>query len=136
MLNQYFNGDFDTYCDWVSGAFMMFPKSILEHLPDKKLNERFFMYGEDQLWCHEFLQLGYRSFYVSGTTVIHINNASTAPAKQIQLSKKFISSERTIYVIRNGKSFGFYVFSTILQAKEMARYYIKVIVYKLFKRKL
>ncbi len=58
MMNQYFKGDFNTYCDWVSGAFIMFRTSILQQLEGNKLDERFFMYSEDELWCYQFMELG------------------------------------------------------------------------------
>ncbi len=136
MLNQYFNGDYNTYCDWVSGAFMMFNKKILDKFPGKKLDERFFMYGEDQLWCYQFSQLGYRNFYLSETTVIHIHNASTLPSKQLSLIKKFFSLEMKIMEYRKGKTLYYYIFSLIYTIKEMSRLYIKIIVFKLFKYKI
>ena len=136
MLNQYFKGDYSTYCDWVSGAFMMFDKTLLSRLPGQILDERFFMYGEDQLWCYQFTQLGYRSYYLSDTTVIHILNASTEPAKQLLLTQKFIGLELNIMEYRKGKSLYYYLFSLILSVKEMSRLWIKMIVYKLFKFKI
>ena len=136
MLNQYFRGDFDTCADWVSGAFMMIRRELLEKLPDQKLDERFFMYGEDQLWCYQFGQLGYKCFYYSNTTVIHINNASTSPAKQLQLMKKFLALELTIMEYRKGKTLYYYIFNLILTTKEMMRYYIKMAVLKLFKHRI
>ena len=136
MLNQYFDGDFNTSCDWVSGAFFMFSKNLLNRLPENKLDERFFMYGEDQLWCYQFQQLGFVNYYFCGTTVIHLHNASTAPAKQLQLLKKFLALELDIMEYRMGKSLYYYLFSFILTAKEMLRYYIKVTVYKLFKYRI
>ena len=136
MLNQYFNGDYSTYSDWVSGAFMMFNRTTLNKLPGKKLDERFFMYGEDQLWCYQFFKLGFRSFYLSETTVIHIHNASTEPSKQLQLLKKFLALELKIMEYRKGKTLYYYIFSAILTAKEMLRYYIKVLVFKLFKYRI
>ncbi len=136
MLNQYFNGDYNTYCDWVSGAFMMFNHNLLAQMPGNKLDERFFMYGEDHLWCYQFHEKGYRSYYLADTTVIHINNASTAPAKQLTLLKKLLEMELKIMEYRKGKSLYYYLFSLILTCKEMARYYIKVAVFKLFKHKM
>jgi GT2 family glycosyltransferase len=136
MLNQYFRGDHNTYADWVSGAFMMFRKELLSKLPGNKLDERFFMYGEDQLWCYQFYELGYRSYYLADTTVIHIHNASTAPSKQLQLLKKFLELELRIMEYRKGRSFYYYLFSFILTAKEKLRYYIKVAVYGLFKYRI
>lgn len=137
MLNQYFKGDRNTYADWVSGAFMMFHKAILDKLPGKKLDERFFMYGEDQLWCYQFTELGYRNYYLSETTVIHINNASTEPGKQLQLVTKFFDLEMQIMEYRKGgKTLYYHIYSAIYTAKEMMRYYIKVAVFKLFKHKM
>jgi GT2 family glycosyltransferase len=136
MLNQYFNGDFDTYCDWVSGAFMMFPTKILEQLPGHKLDERFFMYGEDHLWCYQFSKLGYRSFYLSTTTVTHIHGASTDPAKQLQLLNKFIDLELQIMEYREGRTLSYYAFSFVFTVKEKLRYFIKSLVYKLFKYRI
>lgn len=131
MLNQYFKGDYNTYADWVSGAFIMFRKELLEKLPGNKLDERFFMYGEDQLWCYQFHELGYESYYFAGTTVIHIHNASTEPSKQMLLLKKFLALELKIMEYRKGKSLYYYTFSFTLTVKEMLRYYIKIIVYKI-----
>jgi GT2 family glycosyltransferase len=136
MLNQYFHGDYDTYADWVSGAFMMFHRSLLKKLPLGKLDERFFMYGEDQLWCFQFQQLGYRNFYLASTTVIHINNASTEPSKQLKLLKKFFEHELSIMEYRKGRSPYYYIFRSILSGKEMLRYYIKVWALKLFRYKI
>jgi GT2 family glycosyltransferase len=136
MMNQYFRGDYNTYTDWVSGAFMMFRRGLLEQLPGHKLDERFFMYGEDQLWCYQFTKLGYPSYYLADTTVIHIHNASTAPSKQLQLLKKFLELELKIMEYRKGKGPYYYIFSGILSIKEMFRYYIKVIVYKVSGRRI
>lgn len=132
MLNQYFKGDYNTYADWVSGAFLMFRRETLDKRPGKKLDERFFMYGEDQLWCYQFHELGFVSFYLADTTVIHIHNASTEPSKQLKLLKKFLELELKIMEYRKGKGIYYAIFSFILTIKEMLRYYIKVVVMKLF----
>ncbi len=130
MLNQYFYGDRNTWCDWVSGAFFMFHRQMLDKMPEHKLDERYFMYGEDQLWCLQAQQMGYPGYYYAGTTVTHIHAASTAPAKQLQLLKKFLALELDIMAIRKGKTLYYYLFSAILTIKEMMRYYIKVFALK------
>jgi GT2 family glycosyltransferase len=136
MYNQYFNCDYNTYCDWVIGAFIMFNKTLLDGLPGKILDERFFMYGEDQLWCYEFFELGFRSYYLADTTVIHISNASTEPGKQLKLLKKMLATELTIMDYRKGKGLYYYLFRFIFTLKEMARYYIKAAAYRVFKYKI
>ena len=132
MLNQYFKGDYNTFCDWVSGAFMMFRKDVLIKLPNQKLDERFFMYGEDQLWCYQFSQLGYRSYYMADTTVVHIANASTEQAKQLKLLKTILNRELEIMKYRKGKGLYYLTFRSIFVFKEMARYYVKLIAMKFF----
>ncbi len=132
MLNQYFKGDFNTYCDWVSGAFFMFKKELLDELPENKLDERYFMYGEDQLWCYQLSKPGYRCYFLADTGMIHIANASTEPAKQLKLLKTIISRELDIMRYRKGTSLYYYIFALIFVTKERARYYIKVAAQKLF----
>lgn len=137
MLNQYFYGDYNTYCDWVIGAFMMFNTTLLDKLPERKLDERFFMYGEDQLWCYQFYEFGYSSYYLADTTVVHIYNASVEPSKQLSLMKKYLELELKIMEYRKkGKGLYYHVFDWVLTAKEMFRYYVKVAVFKVFKHKM
>ena len=136
MLNQYFNGDYDTYCDWVIGAFMMIPADLISRLPEQKLDERFFMYGEDQLWCYQFLELGYKSYYLSDTTIIHINNGSTEPSKQLKLLRLILKMELKIMEYRKKKGLYYYTFKLIFALKEMARYYVKLAVYNIFKYRI
>lgn len=136
MLNQYFRGDFNTGCDWVSGAYMMFYRRVLDKLPGKKLDERFFMYGEDHLWGYEMVKAGYKNFFLSDTTVIHIANASTEPAKQLKLLNTMLSRELEIMKYRKGVSLYYYIFSALFFTKEKTRYYIKLLVFKLFKHKI
>jgi len=132
MLNQYFHCDYNTYCDWVIGAFMLIPKTLLDKLPERKLDERFFMYGEDQLWCYQFLELGYKSYYIADTTIVHLNNASTEPEKQLKLLKLILKNEFIIMAYRKGKGLYYAVFKLIFTFKEMGRYYVKTFAYKLF----
>lgn len=136
LLNQHFNGDFDTEADWVSGAFMMFEKSLLNNLPEKKLDERFFMYGEDMLWCFHFKQLGRVNYYISNAKVVHIANASTDSNKQMQLLKVMRQHELKVLKEIYGNGIYFLVLNFIFSAKEIARYFIKVLAWQLFKKKI
>ena len=132
MLNQYFKGNFSTQCDWVSGAFMMIPKKVLDMLPERKLDERFFMYGEDQLWCYQFVEMGYKNYFLADTSVIHIANASTEPEKQLKLLRTMLNRELAIMKYRKGEGLYYLTFRLIFVFKEMARYYVKLIAGKLF----
>lgn len=132
MLGKYFKGDFDTTCDWLNGAFFMFPKVILKNLPGEKLDERFFMYGEDQLWCHQVKEAGYNCYFYSETSIVHINQGSTSQQKQLRLKKIMINSELEIMRVRKKNNVQYWVLRTIYLAKDYSRYVIKLVAFKLF----
>lgn len=136
MQNQYFKGDFDMRCDWVGGAFMMFRKDVLESLPDGKLDERFFMYGEDHLWCYQIEHSGYYNYFTQATTVIHIANASTEPSKQLALLKKIIEHELVIMKIRKGSGLYYYTFKLIYTFKEKVKLTIKTLYFNIFNKRI
>lgn len=125
MLNQYFRGDFDTTCDWVSGAYMMIRKSTIDMLPGGKLDERYFMYGEDHLWGYQLQQLGLYSYFMHDVKAVHIANASTSPEKRERLFKLNLERELDIVRIRKGKSAYYYIFKVIFTTKEYMRHWIK-----------
>jgi GT2 family glycosyltransferase len=131
MLGKYFKCDEDMECDWVNGAFLMFEKNILDQLPGKKLDDRFFMYGEDQLWCEQIKTLGYRIAFYSGTTIIHLGSASTNIKKQLGLRKSMMKREMEIMRIRKGRGFYYFIFATIYTCKETARNLFKQVFYKI-----
>jgi GT2 family glycosyltransferase len=127
MLGKYFKSDFSLKCDWLNGAFFMFPKSALQLMPNKKLDERFFMYGEDHLWCWQFKQLGYNSYFYCDSKVVHINNGSTAKAKQLALRRTILQNEFIIMKERKGVGLYYFIFKLIYGSKENFRIFVKSI---------
>lgn len=81
MLHRYFDHQSFADCDWVWGTFMLFPKAILQQLPQQKLAEDFFMYCEDVLWCWQFKQLGYAIHFLPEAKVMHIHKGSADKEK-------------------------------------------------------
>ncbi len=136
MLGKYFRHDENMECDWVNGAFFLFPQRMAAQLPGQKLDERFFMYGEDQLWCEQAKNAGYRIVFYPGTTIIHINSGSTYPAHQLKLRKKMMQHELEIMRLRKGQGFYFFLFRMIYVTKETARNFIKSVVYRLSGRRM
>jgi GT2 family glycosyltransferase len=132
MLGKYFRCDSNTECDWVSGAFFMFRKDLLLSLPDKKLDDIFFMYGEDQLWCWQIKSLGYKVIFFAGTSIIHISNASTQLSKRLQLRRLMLRRELSIMQMRKGRSLYYFTFAALYSFKENIRYLILF----LFQRKI
>jgi GT2 family glycosyltransferase len=131
MLGKYSRHDTDVYCDWVNGAFFLFRANILMQLPGKKLDDRFFMYGEDQLWCEQIKQLGYQVLFYAGTTIIHLNSGSTAPNRQLALRNTMMKHEKQIMKSRKGRGLYYFFFSLLFGAKEGTRNIIKYIVFRL-----
>ena len=131
MLGKYFRHDENSECDWVNGAFFLFPVKILDQLPGKNLDNRFFMYAEDQLWCEQIKNLGYRIIFYSGTTIVHINSGSTDLSKQIKLREIMLLHELEIMRQRKGKGIYFFIFKMIYVAKEATRNLVKSIVFRI-----
>jgi GT2 family glycosyltransferase len=131
MLGRYFKADFDTECDWLNGAFFMFRKSILNLFENGKLDDRFFMYGEDHLWCLQLKKAGYHQLFCSTTEIIHINSGSTNKKKQLRLKKIMMKHE--LEIMNSSERGAVYLFflKLIYLSKEQSRYYIKWIVQKL-----
>lgn len=131
MMGKYFRHDTSMEADWLNGAFFMFPKKIMTQLPGQQLDDRFFMYGEDQLWCEQFKNLGYHHLFFADTTIIHINSGSTSLSKQLGLRKTMMKHELEIMRLRKGKGWYYFLFKLIYTGKESARNGIKAIIFKL-----
>lgn len=131
MLGKYFHHDRNMDCDWLNGAYFMFRKSILQKLPGGKLDERFFMYGEDQLWCEQIKKLGYVNRFFAGTTIIHFNSGSTAINKQLALRMTMMKHELEIIKERKGKGLYFRIFQLIYSIKEGGRNAVKWLIFKM-----
>ncbi len=131
MLGRYFKADFDTECDWLNGAFFMFSKKLLTQMPDQKLDDRFFMYGEDHLWCMQIKKMGLRNLFFSGTQIVHINSGSTDKNKQLALKKIMLKHELEIMNTSGMPALNLQILKFIYITKENLRYLIKKLVYKL-----
>lgn len=129
MLGQFFKNDITCEADWVNGAFFMMPAAVVQELPGHQLDDRFFMYGEDVLWCKQIKQLGYRVFFFAGTTIIHIASASTAFKKQLQLRTIMVKHECAIMALRKGKGLYYAIFCLLYVSKEYLRYAIKRVIF-------
>lgn len=131
MLGKYFRHDEPVFCDWLNGAFFLFPRKILSELPENKLDDRFFMYGEDQLWCEQIKNLGYRILFYPGTTIVHINSGSTDLSKQLRLRRTMLKNELEIVSLRKKKGLYFFFFKMIYVTKESIRNFIKSVFFRL-----
>ena len=71
--------------DWIWGTFFMFKKSVLQKLPDGKLNDQFFMYIEDIKWCFDFKKIELKMFYTPETAIIHYSGGSGGKKNEMLL---------------------------------------------------
>ncbi len=61
--------------DWVSGACLVFRRSVLERIG--ALDERFFMYSEDVDYCYRVWEGGWRVVYIPTAEVYHLIGQDT-----------------------------------------------------------
>jgi GT2 family glycosyltransferase len=119
MLHHYFDHKSFADCDWVWGAFMLFPKSIIPQLPKKKLSDDFFMYCEDVLWCWDFKQLGYNIHFLPQAKVMHVHKGSVSKDKWITTRKTSIKNHAQ-FMKKFYPNFKWYIFAAIYYPKQYA----------------
>ena len=120
MLHHYFDHQSPAECDWVWGTFMLFPASVIQQLPQKKLPDDFFMYGEDILWCWEFKKLGYKIRFLPEAKVMHIHKGSSPGKDQLfKLRIKGIKNHAA-FMKRFYPDGRWYLFAPIYYAKQYA----------------
>ncbi len=99
LLGAFFDYESEIYPDWVWGTFMMVKTSLIQKLPEQKLNEDFFMYCEDIQWCLDFKKLGYRIYYTPLAKVIHLMGGSLADKNTLRTKnfELFIENNYTFF---------------------------------------
>jgi GT2 family glycosyltransferase len=117
MLHRYFDHQRIMKCDWVWGAFMLFPRSIIEQLPEKKLSTDFFMYSEDTLWCLDFYNLGYEIYFLPDAKVMHIHKGSSSKEKWLGITKTTIKNHAQL-MKKYYTDWRWYVFAAIYKTKQ------------------
>ncbi|MEO6719862.1 MAG: glycosyltransferase family 2 protein [Ferruginibacter sp.] len=129
MLHHYFDHQSFAVCDWVWGTFMLFPKSIIQQLPQKKLSEDFFMYCEDVLWCWEFKRLGYEIHFLPEAKVMHVHKGSSAIDKLRRI--RLTSIENTgKFMKKFYPDFRWYIFAAIYYTKQYMMLWLETIIKK------
>jgi GT2 family glycosyltransferase len=119
FLNQYFKGDYNTECDWVSGAFFLTKREVINKFKVKKLDDRFFMYGEDTLWCFLIQQFGFSIYFLAEPQIIHIGSVSTNKEKLLKLSKVILEREMELFRLKTNNIFLIQFYKIILNFKDL-----------------
>ncbi len=61
--------DIESDVDWVTGACLMVPKRVIDHVG--LLDEGFFMYSEELDWCRRIKDAGWRVVYFPQARIMH-----------------------------------------------------------------
>lgn len=117
MLHHYFDHQRFANCDWVWGAFMLFPRSIIPRLPEKQLSTDFFMYCEDVLWCWDFKQLGYQIHFLPQAKVMHVHKGSVSKDKWLRVRTTSIRNHAQ-FMKKFYPDWRWYIFAAIYFTKQ------------------
>lgn len=117
MLHHYFDHQRPVECDWVWGAFMLFPASVIPKLPQQKLSDDFFMYCEDVLWCWDFKQLGYKIMFLPEAQVMHVHKGSVSKDKWINIRTTSIKNHAQ-FMKKFYPDWRWYLFAAVYYAKQ------------------
>ncbi len=117
MLHHYFDHQSFAEVDWVWGAYMLFPRSVIQQLPQKKLSDDFFMYCEDTLWCWDFKQLGYKIHFLPQAKVMHIHKGSVSKDKWVKIRTTSIKNHAEL-MKKFYPDFRWYIFAAIYFIKQ------------------
>ena len=123
MLHHYFDHQTEMDCDWVWGAYMLFPKSIIQQLPKKKLSDDFFMYCEDTLWCWDFKQLGYKIHFLPQAKIMHIHKGSVSKDKWLKIRTTSIRNHAK-FMKKFYPDWRWYIFAAIYFTKQYGALWI------------
>lgn len=109
MLGAFFKHNQLVECDWVWGTFYMFRKQMLLQLPGNKLNEDYFMYGEDIQWSMDFKKLEWKIYFDPRARIIHHMGGSKGnknelieKSYQLFLSKNYNGFQRFLIRLLDG----------------------------------
>jgi hypothetical protein len=117
MLHHYFDHQSFANCDWVWGAYMLFPRKILNQLSGNKLSDDFFMYCEDVLWCWDFKRLGYEIHFLPQAKVMHVHRGSVSKDKWIRIRTTSIKNHAA-FMKKFYPDWRWYVFAAIYYTKQ------------------
>jgi len=83
LMGAFFDHNSIAFPDWIWGTCFMFPRQLLMQLPNGKLADDFFMYGEDIQWCLEFRKRGYRIGFQPDARIVHLMGMSGAKKEEM-----------------------------------------------------
>jgi GT2 family glycosyltransferase len=95
--------------DWLWGAFLLMPHSVLNAFPQKKLHQDFFMYYEDVQWCY-FIKhdLKLKIVYIpDGVVIHHIAGSSTVKDPWDNFKTKILPNQYKFLIQTHGYMYAY-----------------------------
>jgi len=120
------------HVDSISGAFMMFPKKILDLIGI--FDERFFMFAEDIDFCHRIKDAGFKVIYFPKSEIIHYKGESVK-SSQFDMVSVFYESMELYFNKYSKRHFRWKLISSLVKiAMKFRKFtsYAKIIFSKLF----
>ncbi len=129
MLHHYFDHQREIECDWVSGAFLMFPRRLLKKFPNDKLHEDFFMYCEDILWCWFIKKkLNKRIIFTPIGKVFHEHHGSEiSERKKMKIWGNLIKNNLLLFEKTENKSTKKFILKSLFYFKQKTFYFLSYI---------
>lgn len=102
-VNSMFPVEFepDVFYEFTNGflvaACIIFPRSVLSLLPEKKLHDQMFLYGEEFIWFRQFRDIGVKFIYDPNIAITHYVGLSSEQGKDFYFNRKYnqMLGERT-----------------------------------------
>lgn len=90
---------------YAHGACMLVKRSVIDLIGT--MDEKFFLYYEEQDWCERMNRNGYHIFYVPQSVILHKESISTG--KNSPLKTYYLSRNRILFARRNFKGYQFLI---------------------------
>lgn len=93
--------DVDRAVDWAVGAALLLRRPAIDEVG--RLDERFFMYGEDLEWCWRARRHGWEIRFTPDAVVRHVGNASGAQRYGDQRTRAWVANTYRFYGRTHGR---------------------------------
>jgi len=101
LLAGYWEESEEREVDWVSGAFMLMPRTVFDTTGG--FSEEFFMYGEDLEWCYRIRAAGFRIRHFPEASLVHLDHSSSNLRWGERRIAICLQSQLDIYGQRHGR---------------------------------
>ena len=73
---------------YITATYLLFSRRALDILPERKLYDRTFMYGEELFWATDWLGRGVKLYYCADVSIIHLIGQSSKRKKSYSKTRR------------------------------------------------